>query len=162
MAAVADHRLADDQGRTLGVGPRLADGRVHGVGVEAVHGSDDLPAVVHEEAGGLLAEARLGRARQLDVVVVVEVDELAELEGAGEARGLCGHALLQVPVGDDGVGVMVDDLVIGAVVMLGEPALGDRYPHPVGEALSQRPGGHLHAGRVPALGMAGCLRAPPA
>ena len=48
----------------------------------------------------------------------------------------------------------------GPVVALGEEPLGDRHADAVGEALAERPGRRLDAGRVPELGVAGRARAP--
>ena len=50
-----------------------------------------------------------GRAVDRDPVVVVEVDELAEPELAGDRRGLVRDALHQVAVGADRVDAVVDD-----------------------------------------------------
>ena len=69
-------------------------------------------------------------------------------------------ALHHVAVGADRIGVVVHHRFAGAVVALGEEALGHRHPHRVGEALPERPGGDLHAGGVPALGVPRGARAP--
>ena len=61
-------------------------------------------------AAGLVGECELGRAVDGDVVVVVDVDEAAEPEVAGERRGLVAHALLEVAVGADGEHVVVAHL----------------------------------------------------
>ena len=103
---------------------------------------------------------QLGRAVEGDVVVVVEVDEPPEPELAGQRRRLGRDALHEVAVGDDRVDAVVHDL--GAVA-LAQEALGDRHADAVGEALAERAGGDLDAGRhvdAVALGMAGRERAP--
>ena len=88
------------------------------------------------------------RAVDRDVVVVVEVDELAEPERArrstpprarrppsGRRRSRC-------------VDAVVDDLVVRPVEALGEEALGDRHADAVREALAERARRRLDPGRV--------------
>ena len=89
----------------------------------------------------------VSRAVDRDLVVVVEVDELAEPEVAGDRRGLGRDALHQVAVGADRVDAVVDDLVARAVEALGEEALGDRHADAVREALAERAGRRLDARR---------------
>ena len=83
-----------------------------------------------------------------------------EAELAGQRGRLGGDALHEVAVGDDREDAVVLDL--GAEVRAQE-ALGHRHADAVGEALAQRPGGDLHAGRdvdAVALGVPGRQRAP--
>ena len=75
--------------------PSGTDLRVPAVGVEARHASS--------------VKASSVRAVERDAVVVVEDDELAQAEMAGQRGGLGGHALHEVAVAGDGVGVVVDD-----------------------------------------------------
>ena len=79
--------------------------RVEVVGVvDVLH----VPAVGLEALAAVLGEKlQLRRAVERDVVVVVEVDEAAEPELAGQRRGLGRHALHQVAVGDDRVDAVV-------------------------------------------------------
>src|SRR5204862_6730104 len=55
---------------------------------------------------------------------------------------------------------MGDELVVRAVVALGEETFGDPEADAVGVALPERPGRHLDPRRVVHLGMAGRLRLP--
>ena len=87
-----------------------------------------------------------GGAVELDAVVVVEGHQLAQLEVTGEAGRLRRDALLEVTVGADAVGPVVDDLVPGPVELGRQASLGDGHAHGVGEALAQRTGGRLDAG----------------
>jgi hypothetical protein len=73
-----DDRAHPDQGRSLGlVDPPLDSDSEF---VESVDVIDDkrMPAVCVKPLADVLGESLLGRAVQLDVVVVVEVDEAAE------------------------------------------------------------------------------------
>ena len=74
---------------------------------------------------------------------------------AGERARLGRDALLEVAVGGDHEGVVVDDLVAGAVEARGQHALGERHADGVGDALAERAGRDLDAGRVAVLGVAG-------
>ena len=73
---------------------------------------------------------------------------------AGEAGGLRRDALLEVAVGRDDVRAMVDDLVLVAVELVGQPPLGDGHADRVGEALAERSGRRLDARRQAVLRMA--------
>ena len=125
-----------------------------GGGVHAVDGADDVPAVGFEALGDVLGEGDVGVAFDGDVIVVVEIDELTELERSRQRRRLGGDAFLQVAVGDDGVGVVVDEPVAVLVVAPSEPPLGDGHADAVGEALAEGAGGRLDAGGVAKFGVA--------
>ncbi len=120
-----------------------------------------VPAVGLEALVDVLAvEAQRRRAVERDVVVVVEVDEATEPELPGERRGLRRDALHQVAVGDDRVRAVVHDL---RAVALAQVLLGHRHADAVGEALAERAGRDLDAGRhvhAVALGVAGRDRSP--
>ena len=68
-------------------------------------------------------------------------------------------ALLEVAVGADAVGPVVDDGVAGAVELGGQAPLRDGHAHGVGEALAERPGGGLDARRQAVLRVARGARA---
>ena len=108
----------------------------------------------------ILGERDRRRAVDRDVVVVVEVDELAETERAGDRRRLVRDAFHQIAVGGDAVHAMVDDLVVRPVVALGEEPLRDPEADAVRVALPERAGRHLDAGGVMHLRMARRLRLP--
>jgi hypothetical protein len=102
----------------------------------------------------------VGGAVDGDLVVVVQHDQLAEAEVAGEAARLARHALHQVAVGGDDVGAVVDDAQVVAVVARGEVRLGERHADGGRDALPERPGRRLDARRVVHLGVAGRAAAP--
>ena len=112
-----------------------------------------MPAVGLVARGDILGEDELGRAGELDLVVVVEDDEPAETEVPCERAGLGGDPLLDVAVGGDHPGVMVDDVVTADVEARGQHALGERQADGHREPLTERPGGRLDPRRVPALGV---------
>ena len=158
-AAVPDMGAHRDQAWALVVLGRLDGGGDRGE-VVAVLDPLGVPAVGVEALRDVLRPRHRRRPVELDAVVVVEVDELAEPEVAGERRRFGRDALLQVAVGDDPVHAVVDQRMVGAVELGREAAFGDRHADPVGEALAERAGGRLDAGRQAVLGMAGRARAP--
>ena len=108
--AVADDGTDRDDRRPLvGLGGR--DGRVDRLDVVAVVDALDVPAIRGEPLEDVLGERPGRRAVELDPVVVVERDELAQPEVAGERARLRADALLEVAVGADDVRVVVDELV---------------------------------------------------
>ena len=121
----------------------------------------DVPALRREPRALVLAGERdRRRAVDGDVVVVVEVDELPEPELSRDRGRLVGDALHQVAVGADRVDVVVDDLVVRAVVALGEEPLRDREADAVREALAERPRRRLDPRRVMHLRVARRERLP--
>ncbi len=123
-AAVADYRAADDDTGLFGLCFCSGDCCCNSVGIGAFDGANNVPAVGLESLGHVLAEGDVGAALDGDIVVIVEHDQLAEPHGTGHGCGLRCDALLEVAVGDYGVGVVVNDLVAGLVVPAGQPALG--------------------------------------
>ncbi len=155
---------AQHQEVRLGVGPvgrllqRLADGRLQPVDVvRHIAEVADAPAVGLEALLDVVVVGQLGRPVDGDVVVVVEGDEAAEAEVAGQRGRLVGDALHEAAVAGDHVGVVVAHVGTEAVA---HHTLGDGQADRVAETLAQRPRGHLDARRVAALGVARRLAAP--
>ena len=159
-ASVTDGRNGDDEAGTFEFVAGFAERGVDGGDVHAVDGADDVPVVGAEAGGDVLGERDVGIALDGDVVVVVEVDDLAEPKRAGEGGRLGGDALHEVAVGDDAVDAVVDDLVSGPVVVLCKEFLRDGHADAVGEPLAERAGGHLGAGGKAKLGVARGLALP--
>ena len=150
----------DDEGRLVGDGLGLFDGGAEGVEVLDVGNMLDVPAVGFEALADVFAEGEVGVAVDGDGVVVVEVDELAQLEEARDGGGFGANAFHEVAVGAEGVGIVVYDGEAGLVEALGQPALGEGHTDTVAEALAERAGGGLDAGGIVVFGVAGGLAAP--
>ena len=155
--ALADRRLAADQRRLAGVRARAGDRRVDGVDVVAVDRGDDVPAVGLEALRRVVDEPRRDRAVDRDAVVVVDRDQLVELPGAGERARLVADPFHQAAVAEEHVGMVVDDVVAVAVELGGEELFRERHADGVGQALAERAGRRLDAGRDRELGVAGRL-----
>ena len=117
-----------------------------------------MPPIGHEALRRVVGEPALGLSVDRYSVVVVEHDQLAEAEGARQRTRLVRDAFHQATVADEHVGVMIDDVVTGAVEFGGEQRFSERHPDCIRESLSQRPGSCLDAGCQTALGMSRRLR----
>ena len=154
----ADVAAENDERGAPGFGDALAQAtfeRVEIVGrLAELH---DVPAVRLEALRDVVAVRELRRAVDRDVVVVVDVDEPAEAEVAGERRGLVADALFEVAVAADREHVVVAHL---GTEPLAQVRLRDRHADAVGEALAERARRHLDAAGVQALGVARRRRTP--
>ncbi|SLD48316.1 Uncharacterised protein [Mycobacteroides abscessus subsp. massiliense] len=98
-----------------------------------------------------------------DLIVIPDDNEIAQLLGAGQRRGLRGHALFDIPVGGDDVDEVIERAGTGGGVRIEQATLvsgGHRHADRGGQALTQRPGGDLHTLGVVVLGVAGSQGAP--
>ena len=159
--AVPDRRAHGDDRRPVFLRDGRPNRRVDGVEVRvAVLDAQHLPAVRLVAAQDVLGEGLRGRAVERDVVVVVEIHELAELQVPGQRTRLTRDALHQVAVGHQAERPVVDDLVARPVVPGGEKPLGDRHADRVGGALAERARRRLDARRQVRLGVARRPAAP--
>ena len=81
------------------------------------------------------------------MIVVVKVDQLAQLQVSGQRCGFRGHAFHQIAIADDAIGEMIDDAEAGPVVAGRQVRLYHCHAHAIAKTLAQRPGGHLDVGR---------------
>ena len=114
---------------------------------------DHLPAVGAKAFGGRVGEPPADRTVDGDAVVVVNGDQLAEAEGAGERAHLVRDAFHEAAVADEHIGVVVHHVVPGAIEMRGQRALRNCHADRIGETLSERPGSGFDPGGVAALRM---------
>ncbi len=155
---VTDGGAGANQGRALAIVLRCLDGSADSLRILAIDGLD-VPAEGLEAGGDVFAERDVGAGGEGDVVLVVEVDNLAELEVAGNGGGFEGDAFHDVAVGDDAVGVMVDDLVAGPVEGFSQEPFRHGETDTVGQPLSERAGGDFDTRSIAALRVTGGLRA---
>ncbi|MCY1290549.1 hypothetical protein D9M70_396990 [compost metagenome] len=141
----ADDGLAADQGRLVAALARGVDGGLDLVGIVAVDVADHLPAVGLEALRRVVGEPAVHFAVDGDAVVVVEGDQLAEAEGAGQRADFMADAFHHAAVAQEDIRMVVDDAVAVAVELRGEGLLGDGEADRVGDALAERTGGGLDA-----------------
>ena len=142
----ADNRFAADD-----TGPRIGLGGLNRGGNRcAIHAIDllDMPAVGVKALGPIFGVSDIGVAVNRDPVVVVEIDQFAQLEVAGQAGRFAGNPFHQVTIADNCVGVVVDHFEIGLVKASSQPALGHCHAHPIGKALPQWTGRRFNAGGI--------------
>lgn len=113
--AETDHRLAADQRRTLAFRTGGLQRGLDFLGVMAVDIADHLPAVGFETRRGVVGEPAVHFAIDGDAVVVVEGDQLAQAEGAGQRADLVADAFHHAAITEEHVGVVVDNLVTRTV-----------------------------------------------
>ena len=162
-ACSASHSRSDadhQERRLLGVRFRLLDRRVDCVDIVAVFHGEHVPPVGLETLGHVLGEAERGGAVEGDIVAVIEADQLAQTKVTGERRGLGGDALHHVAIRSEHIGEVVHDRLFRAIVARAQMRLGHRQADAGGQALAQRSGGDLDAGREPILRVPGRLAAP--
>ncbi len=152
--AEANHGLAADHRRPLQFALGLASGLRDRLAVLTIHALH-MPAIGLEALGRVIGEPALNLAVDRNAVVVVEHDELAELECAGQRAGFVRNAFHEAPIAAKYPGVMVDDRQFGPVEVRRENLFGQRHADAVGEPLSERPGRGLDAHGDVVLGMAG-------
>ena len=156
--AEADDRAGADERGALRLSLRRRQCGTYLVGIHAV----DLlhvPADSAEASRNVLRERQADGAGQRDLVLVVEIDQLAQPEMTGERGGLGGDPFHQVAVGDDAVDVVVDDIEPRAVEGRGQEPLGDGHANAIGEALPQGTSGDIDPRGMQALRMTGRLGA---
>ena len=149
-----DVRLGDDHRRPLRVGLRFSDSGVDGGEIIHVVHMQHLPAVRGEALFGVVAAREIRAAVDRDAVVVEEADQLAQLDVTGVAGRFVRDAFHEAAVARHEVGVVIDDVMTGAIERGREMRLGHGEPDGVGNTLTERTGGRFHTGRVMHFGVA--------
>ena len=121
--ALADDRLAADERGPVGSALRSGDRGTDRSTSWPSTCAHDMPAVRLEALRRVVGEPAGGRAVDGDAVVVVEHDELAERQRAGERARLVRDAFHQAAVADEHVRVVIDDRVPGAIELRGKQPL---------------------------------------
>ena len=156
--AIANNRFAANQagaGIVLGGG----NGRLHGIAIHAVNRLH-MPVIGFKALGPIFGVCQAGIAINGYVIVIVQVDQLAQLEMPSQAGGFAGNAFHHVAIAHNGICIVIDDVKVGPVEMAGQPALSHGHAYTIGKPLAQWTGGGFNARRVAKLWMTGCLRAP--
>ena len=153
--APGDVAVHDDQRRPVGRALERLQRPLEHVDIIGVGHADNVPAVAEEARGHIFGEGDVGVAFDGDVVVVVDPAKVVQLQVAGQRGGLAGDALHHAAVASQAVDVIVEHLEIGLVVMGGQPLAGHRHADGGGDAIAQRAGRRLNAGRPAIFRVAG-------
>ena len=156
--SLRDYGPRHDQGRPRLLRHRAEERLVHLLAVVSIHDAD-VPAVGLEPASHVLAEGQCGRPLDRHPVVVVEVDQVAQIPVPRQRGGFRGDSLHEIPVAHDSVHLMIQEAGVALEPRL-HHALRERHADTVRKSLAERAGRGFDARRVPVLGMTGRLRAP--
>ena len=154
-----DHGPGAHQAGAVLVGAGLVQRPAQGLGIMAVDVAHHVPAVGLEPCGRIVAEPSADFPVDRDAVVVVNTDQLAEAQHAGQRAGFVRDALHQAAVTQQHPGPVVDDFMLRTVELGRQQPLPQRHAHRVGQALSKGPGGSLDTDPDVEFRVAGRMRA---
>ena len=114
---------------------------------------NDLPPVGPEPGRGVIREPGLDVAIDGDAIVVIQADELAKAQRAGQGAGLVGNALHQAAVAEKDPGVVIHHRKVRPVELGRQQLLRERHANGIGQPLAQGTRRGLDAEMQVALGM---------
>jgi len=145
-----DGGLAADQGRLRALASGV-DGSLDLFRIVAVDIADHLPVVGFETLRGVVGEPAFDFAVDGDAVVIVEGDQLAQAQRAGQRSDFVGNAFHHAAITQEHVGVVIDDVVARTVELRAQDFFSQCETYGVGQALAQGTGGGLDAWGVAEL-----------
>ncbi len=149
-----DVRAHADERRPLALVARDANRSLDGVDVVAVLDRLHVPIECGEARLDVLGERERGRAVDGDAIVVVQIDEFAELQRPRERGRLVGHTFHEIAVGNDRVGEVIDHgCFAGNIKTRGEVRFRHRHAHPHAETLPEWTRGRFDPGGVAVFGV---------
>ena len=151
-AALANVCFTSDEGGLVCAVFSVGDGLRHRIHIMAID-RDDVPAVGLETRGCVVDEPRRDLAVDGNAVVVIKRNQLVELPGTCQSASFVADAFHHAAVAQEDIGVMVNDVVVGAVEFGSQQFFCQRHAHRVGDALAERAGGGFHAGGDTDLGV---------
>ena len=104
-----------------------------------------VPTIGFEAFGRIVGEPAVHVTVDGDAVVIVEADEFAETQRAGQRARLVRDPLHEAAVANKHVAAVIDDVESRAVEFLSQQPFRQRHADRVSEPLTQRPGSGLHA-----------------
>jgi len=125
-----DVRAGDNQARPGRLGLCCLDSARGGFTVLAINVLN-MPAVSLEAFAAILREGEVCGTLDGDAVVIIDVDQVAQAQMAGQRSRLRRHTFHQVAVRDDSIDIVVDDPVLGGVVAGGGHLGRDGHAHTV-------------------------------
>ena len=146
--------LAANQCGLSCVRPAGLNRSANGLRVMAINLGNDLPAISFETPGRVVGKPAVHFTVDGDAVVVVEHDQLAKAQCAGQGRHLVGNAFHQAAIAQEGVGVVINNIVTRAVELLRQGFLRQRKADRIGNALPERPRGGFNARCITVLRVA--------
>ena len=153
--AEADDRAARDQRRTV-IFFGTFDRRCDRFGIVPVD-TARRPARGLEPRKLVIRTGQRRRAVDRNLVVVEQHDQPVEPQMSGQRNRFVAEALHQAAVAGDHIGIVIDEIVAETRI---QQAFGQRHADRRRNALPQRSGGRLDAGRMAIFGMARGFRSP--
>src|SRR5210317_2350373 len=111
----------------------------------------DVPAVAEVAGGDLFAESQVGVAFDGDLVVKIQVDQVAQSQMAGEGSRFGRNSFHQVAVGTETVNPVIEQLRADALL---QEAGAHRHADANRDSLAEWSGGGFDAGGVAELRVA--------
>ena len=153
--AEADNRLTADQGGFIRFALRCLYGSGDGRRIMAICGNN-LPTVGFKTLGGIVGKPFRYLTVDRNSVVVVQYNELAQLQGAGQRAHLMGDTFHQAAVSCKHIGVMIDDIMSVTIELRREGFFRNRHANCIGQTLTQRSGSGFYTGCVTELRVTRC------
>ena len=122
--------------------------------VVTVNVTDHLPVVGFETLWRVVGKPAFNFAIDGDAVVIVEGDQFAQAQGAGQRANFVGNAFHHAAITQEHVGVVIDNVMARTVELRAHDFFGQGKAHSVGQALTQRASGGFNARRVAQLRVA--------
>ncbi len=154
-AAVADLGLHGDEGRTGRIRFCFFDRSADGSKIRTVFHGDELEAESFETLLDILGEGDIRAAFDGDPVGIIEDDQLAEAERAGQGHGFGGNAFHHAAVAAHDIGIMIKYRIVFPVEYFGQMCFGNRHADSHGKTCAKRAGRGFHACGMLILRMAG-------
>ena len=146
--------LAADQ-RGLGcIRPASLNGSANGLRVMSVNSRDYLPAVGFKTLGRVVGKPAVHFTVDGDAVVVIEHDQLAKAQCTSQGRHLVGNTFHQAAIAQEGVGVVINNIMARAIELLRQGFLCQRKADRIGNTLPERPRSGFNTRRVAVFRMA--------
>src|SRR5574341_490750 len=136
---------------------RSLNGRIYCLDVVAVLHLLDMPAISREARGAVFGESQIGGAVNRNTIVIIQINQVAQLQMPRQRGCLRRNALHQVAVRDNGIDIVVEQVF---AELGGQMSPRNRRSDPRRKALTERSGGGLDAGCQPEFWVSGRFASP--
>ncbi len=138
--AETNDRLAADERGSIGITICRINSRSNCGTVVTINVGDNLPTVRLEAFDRIVGKPAADFTVNRNIVVIVERDQLAELQGTRQRTSLVGNTLHQATVAQKYPGLMVHNVETGLIELRGQHFFGQRHANSIRNALPQRTG----------------------
>jgi hypothetical protein len=128
--------MGKNQRRPFALALCLFDRLRHIVDIVSILYFPRVPAVGGEARGNIFCECQTRGPGQRNMVLVVQINQLAQSQVAGERGGLAGDALHEIAIAANCISVVIHDVVAGTVIASRKPCFHYRHTDTVSESLA--------------------------